>query len=287
MRFVLIILSLCLYNTSFSQSADTAFVVHKETKFYHLKYETNSNIMIFLHGGVNNPIFNDSAKTNITLNLLLEGNSTFIPTALENGFDIIVPITNQRMNWLENPQYCQKTITSYLDSINSPYNSRYISGFSDGGTGSYKIFYDTPDYYNGLIVFNGYPQHKNFNQTVKYAEVKNKKIAFFSTFDDNTIPYEFLLTEYCKQKKINPNTFLYIKEGAHSFSAYTKADATICFQILASDIDNTKTESIHGFISNDEVMAFYPYRKKIWRKYGYGKAYYHENQQQKKRYKSK
>lgn len=279
MKTTLFFLLLFFTTLSFSQSSDTSYINFEGHQFYHIRNKTNSKVLIFLHGGVSNPKF--SAATKVDLKFIFEDNDTYINTAQKMGFDLLIPITNDSLNWLTNHQFCFEVISRYLENSNS-YNSRVITGFSDGGTGSFKLFYDNPKYFDGLVVFNGYPQHQNFYLTVDYEKVKDKKIIFFSTFKDKVIPYEFLMTEYYKQKSSNPNTYLYIKKGSHSFSAYTQKEIDLCFEVLNSKTTNIKTAPIHAFIKEDQVIEFYCFRKKIYSKFGYGKEDYLLNKKQRK-----
>jgi len=184
------------------------------------------------------------------------------------------------LNWLDEPQKVFSFLKDYIKSTSKNYNEIFISGFSDGGTGSYKIFYGNPDYFNGLIVFNGYPQHSNYNKKVVYSTIANKKILFFSTYKDNTIPYEFLLTEYCKQKQVNANTYFYLAKGKHNFHSYNEKDIEEVFKILTGKINNKETIPIQGYLSNDQVITLYPFRKKIVKKYHFGKDIYEANRLQ-------
>lgn len=215
MKNIFLILSILIVNTSFSQTIDTTLIKFSGNELFHIKSDTNSKVLIFLHGGVKNPLFDDTSRM-FELYFLLEGNNYLIPLVLNNGYDLIIPVTNDSMNWLTNHKYCYETLINYILSSKT-YDNKFISGFSDGGTGSFKIFYDYPSSFDGLVVFNGYPQHENFYQKVNYERISSKRIAFFSTYKDKRIPYEFLLTEYCKQKKTNANTFFYVKNGGHSF----------------------------------------------------------------------
>lgn len=265
---------------SFSQKSDTTLVSNKGNNYYHITRNGNSKILIFLHGGVKNPIFDDFEKIH-DLNFLLEDNKLFVRTAVKNGFDVLVPITNDSLNWLSNHEYCFKSITTYLDAANN-YEDKFISGFSDGGTGSYKIFYDNIEQFGGLIIFNGYPQHNNFNRTVDYIQIQDKRIALFSTFDDKVIPYEFLLTEYRKQKETNCDTYLYVRDGGHTFAEYEQKDFNVCFGIITGKVNNTKHDITHGYIENDNLIEFYKFRKSISKKFGYGEEYLKENKEQEK-----
>lgn len=269
-----------LAQAQFPEAKPTEFDGHY---FYYIKGENNTKALVFLHGGMSNPAFNNHPSTQ-KLEFLLEGNSHLIDSAMQNGFDLLIPIKDDELNWVDNHEYCFQYLSGYFESNQPQYTSLYISGFSDGGTGSYRMFYKHPDRFEGLMVFNGYPQKSNYNKDVDYTKVKDKKVLFFSTQDDALIYYEFLLTEYCKQKKVNPNTYFYVAEGDHSFGAYGATDIHEVFDILDSKNDNSKTEAIHGFIRNDEVVHFYQFRKKVYRKYTYGKAYLEENAKQRKVY---
>jgi len=257
----------------------TLKVTYRNNNYFNISDSSNKKLLIYLHGGITNPYFKKSED--ISLEYLLEGNVEFINKVTENRFDIIAPITNDSLNWLDNTEFCFKEFQNYINSLNKNYEEIWISGFSDGGTGSFKIFYNNPQYFNGLIVFNGYPYHKNFAKRVDYSEVTNKKVVFFSTKKDKQIPYEFLLAEYSKQKKFNPNTFFYLTDGEHSFNTYKAKDFELLFRILL-EVNNTETKSLHGLIISDELIEFYNFRKSIVRKYGFGKEYYIENKKQKK-----
>lgn len=254
--------------------------------FFNLSASTYNKLIIFLHGGVSNPYFKQHVG-NISANYLVENNKQFIDMASQHHFDLIMPIVNDSLNWLTQPQKAFIIIDKYLQSIGKKYDEIYISGFSDGGTGSYKIFYMHPDYFKGLIVFNGYPQHAIFYKKVDYTAVKHKTIIFLSSKEDKTIPYEFLLTEYHTQKLINANTYFYLAEGGHRFSNFHHEYLVNVFMILNHQVNNTMVEPHHGFVKNDVMITHYPFRKKIVRKYNFGRVTYEENQRQLKMLKSK
>ncbi len=259
---------------------NTNSIEFKNNHFYLLNKIGNEKLIIFLHGGVRNPYFKEN-NSNITLDYLFENNRMFTTIAHENKFDILIPITNDSLNWVDNYEYCFFIFKKYIETLTKKYNEIYISGFSDGGTGSFKIFYSHPNDFNGLIVFNGYPNHKNFNTKINHSEITNKKILFCSTKNDHRIPYEFLLSEYYHQKKYNPNTFIKITKGKHTFRSYDKENLRLIFEIIV-DAENKKTEQLQGLIINDKLVEFYTFRKKIIRKYNFGKEIYNENKRQKK-----
>lgn len=249
-------------------------------QFYQMKTGGNHKLLIFLHGGLTNPAFG-SGKELPEIEFLLEGNADFLRMSREQGFDVLLPVSDARMNWLDSYEYCFRTLKALVDSTGS-YQQYFISGFSDGGTGAYRIFYTYPDYFNGLIVFNGYPQLNNFYQKVDYRVGRFRKILFCSTVSDNTIPYEFLLTEYAKQKLLNPDTYLYVTDGKHSFKAYRAGSLNEVFSMLGTRPDNLKSMPVHGYIRKDSLIAFYEFRQKVYKKFGYDPVFLEENKVQKK-----
>jgi predicted peptidase len=272
-------LLLLIAQTALSEVVPVSF---RGNHFYYIRNEGNKKLLIFLHGGVNNPSFNTD-QVIPKLNYLLEGNIDLVPLANENGFDLLIPIKNDSLNWVDNYEYCFQQLKTYSDSTRF-YNQIFLSGFSDGGTGSYRIFYSHWDAFDGLIVFNGYPQLNNFYKKVDCSSIKNKKILFLSTKKDNVIPYEFLMTEYAKQKKFNPDTYFFLADGEHNFGDYKRADLKQVFDMIKTVPDNTKTEVIHGYIRKDSLIHFYEFREKINRKYGYEPEFLKENQKQQKRF---
>jgi len=214
---------------------------------------------------------------------LLEDNSEFLQKAAANQYDMLIPVTSGSLDWLNNPNYCFQEFKDLIDSVGI-YPDRVISGFSDGGTGSFKIFYLHPAYFTSLVVFNGFPYHKNFALKADYQQVINQKVIFFGTKNDPIIPYEFMLTTYCKQKEVNPNTYFYLSEGIHRFSDYHQKEMTLLFTLLDEESNNKETVPIQGFVKNDQLLEFYKFRKFVVRKYGFGEEYLKENRIQAKKY---
>ena len=262
-------------------AADTAMVSVNGNHFFYLTQPENTSVIFFLHGGVSNSYFENN-KENSELGFILEGNTKFIEESMKNGFDLIIPITNDSLNWISKPDYCFNVFKTHLEQKQQKYDAVYISGFSDGGTGSFKIFYSHPNAFDGLIVFNGYPYLNNFASSVDYFNVVSKKIIFVGTKDDHITPYEFMLMTYCKQKITNPSTYLYVVDGKHSFSFYSDQDFIEVFGILNAKIDNLKTEPLHGYVRHDELIYFYKFKKSIVKKYSIGQEYYNQNKSQQK-----
>tara|TARA_B110000261_G_scaffold153630_1_gene184424 strand:- start:784 stop:1644 length:861 start_codon:yes stop_codon:yes gene_type:complete len=280
MKNIILGLFCCIALNGFAQTIDTNVVDFEGNRFFHLSHDSNRKLLIFLHGGVSNPYFKQ-AKEKIELRFLVENNKDLVTHALIDGYDLLVPVSNSNLDWISNPEFCFKAFDKYLSQSPKKYKEIVLSGFSDGGTGSFKIFYQHPGYFSGLIVFNGYPYYKNFADSVDYSAVTNKKVLFIGTKFDKTTPYEFMLTEYCKQKAFNPDTYIYVTNGGHEFHDYDGAEIKIIFSMLDTKPDNTETIVVHGYIRNDSLVKFYEFRKEIVRKYGFGDGFYKVNKVQK------
>ena len=145
-----------------------------------------------------------------------------------------------------------------------------MSGFSDGATGAFKYFYRFPDKFKGLLLFNGYPQHNNFNKLVDYSRFSNYKIVFVSQKDDKIIPYEFEMTEFRRQKMTNANTYFLLVDGKHKFIQYNKKQFDQCITLLENNQSPELAEHdstwifppVDGLMVNNEVLELYPFRKK-------------------------
>lgn len=286
MKIFNVVLFFCFTATCFAQTDFDAELTSLDSNYYFEKSApVNTALLIFLHGGVSNPYFKQP-PSEVELAYLLENNVAFYQQVENNGYDLIAPITNSDLNWLESPEKTFLFLKRVIESKGKQYDKIIISGHSDGATASYKMFYKNLEFFNGLVLINGYPQHSNFYLSTKYESVTDKDIVFYGTLNDEVIPYEFLLTEYCKQKKSNPNTYLYLIEGDHNFSNYSNDDFAQLFSILNGQTVNKKTAAnpIHGFVKEDQLVEFYPFRKKIVRKFAYGEHFFHENKKQRKKH---
>jgi len=263
---------------------DTSVITFKQHRFYKISNASDTKLLIFLHGGVSHPNFSNPSSQ-VDMDFLLESNTIFIQSFLNDGYSVLLPIKDDSLNWLENHNYSFSILDTMTKLYFKTYKETYLSGFSDGGTGAYKIFYSHYASYNGLIMFNAYPQHKNFNKSVHYDSVRNKKIIFMSTNNDKVIPYEFALTEYANQKIYNSNTFIYVSIGEHWFKRYDSSDFKIVLDVLSGQNTCNSKLAIHGYIYQDSLKEFYEYRKRIYKKYRYAEGIYKVNMYQSRQYK--
>jgi len=245
------------------------------TLFYHyIKTDSvQKGLIIFLHGSVR--AFKGQNKSEpISIDILTEGNKDLIPTLKARAYDIIIPIAYNDYNWLE-PKG-KLWIDTLSQQYAGHYNSIFISGFSDGGTGAYRYFYQNPQRYNGVLIFNGYPQLNMFSQSVDYRSCNNKHIVFVSQAADKVVPYEFLLTEYRRQKMVNEHTYFILKQGKHQFARYTKSDFEQLIDLLEyqTALRMAEPDSIwiypvlDALMLDNKVTELYTFRSKIGKRYG-------------------
>jgi len=257
--------------------------------YYSLDGQTLSEakkMVVFLHGGLKNPLFKTNDK--ITLDYLIEENEYFLELIKEKEYGLIVPLTDNKLNWVENTEYCYLYLKTLI-SEKAGEKKVLITGFSDGGTGAYRMFYEHPDYFEGAVIFNGYPQRNNYHDSVNYKSVTDKNIVFASTTKDKQIPYEFLMTEYAQQKQFNGSTYFIVNEGKHTFSAYDLKALNTIFDLLNQKpgVDKIMQEPLHGLVYNDSLHYLYKYRPSVVRKYYYGKSFCLRNKIQIKELKKK
>ncbi len=249
--------------------------INKQTLYYYFSPSTmpKNGLLIFLHGAVSQ-YKNSKENKPVNIETLLENNENFITSFNQAGYDLILPISYNEFNWLAGPgmQYIDTLIK--INNIN--HSKIYLTGFSDGGTGAYQIFYSNPDRYEGVIIFNGYPQYNNFYKKVDYQKAVGKKVIFCSQRSDKVIPYEFLITEYRRQKMLNRETYFLLLDGHHKFNEYSKNNFEYCITLLDTITQQTMPSEgkiwiyapLDALQIDSNVISFYPFRKTTVKKYG-------------------
>ncbi|MDI1232966.1 MAG: hypothetical protein PSX81_01655 [bacterium] len=255
--------------------------INKQILYYYFSPSNISKkgLLIFLHGAVSQ-YKNCKENTPVNIETLLENNMDFIASFNNAGFDLILPISYNEFNWLEDQG--KQYIDTLIKINNTDQSKIFLTGFSDGGTGAYQIFYNNPQRYDGLIIFNGYPQYSNFQKTVDYQNIVEKKIIFCSQRSDKVIPYEFLLSEYRRQKMLNKETYFLLTDGHHKFNEYSKNNFKYCITLMDTIIkkSNPSVDKIWIYAPLDalqidsNIISFYPFRKSSVKKYGMNSVEY-------------
>jgi hypothetical protein len=258
--------------------------IDKTTLYYHFckSSKQSDKLLIFLHGSISTFQGQVESKPK-DLNTLLEFNKDFIATFGENGYDIIIPVAYNEYNWLD--MKGDLFIDSLFKAYKQNYSNIYLSGFSDGATGSFKYFHNNPSRFHGLVLFNGYPQHNNYYKGVDHKKIIDHKILFLSQKHDKVVPYEFLLIEYRRQKITNSETYFMLFEGDHDFSTYNRLNFEKCINILETSINIPISNHdsiwifppVDGLIIKNELLETYQFRNSIARKFGMDKSEYKSN----------
>jgi hypothetical protein len=266
------------------KAAEIGFVNLEKTKLYYHYTRTAKpkGLVIFLHSSVK--AYQGMIKSRpIGMDTLLEHNRSFIQSFTASGYDIVMPVCFNEYNWLEpSGAHFVDTLTKMFAT---GYSSIIISGFSDGGTGAYRIFYKNASGYSALLVFNGYPQLGNFYKTVDYKCVSSQKVIFVSQRSDKVVPYEFLLTEYRRQKLVRNASYFMLTEGKHEFRTYTAETFEKCavmLELQTGKYENTPDSTwfypaVDGLVINNEIIELYKFRSSIARKYGMNRSECHES----------
>lgn len=258
---------------AWSQTVKTSHFEDQELP-YHLvksKAEKSRGLLIYMHGGVSQ--FKGEQPQPVEITDLLEGNNEFVPALSAAGYDLLLPIAFNQYNWLE--EGGERWINHLIDEYQSQYPRIYISGFSDGGTGAYRIFYNNVNNLDGVLIFNGYPQLGNFHKKVDHKKVMGKKVLYCGTSGDKVIPYEFMLVEFRRQQMVNRHTYFYLKDGQHRFGDYNTSD----FELMISHLNIPVPETdqldgyvtiyppVDGLIRDQRLLEVYPFRKKKGKQY--------------------
>ncbi|MFA4853457.1 MAG: prolyl oligopeptidase family serine peptidase [Bacteroidales bacterium] len=118
-----------------------------------------------------------------------------------------------------------------------------IAGFSMGGYGAYRIFYEYPKLFKGIVVFSGHPNlatkwigegYPDFLNTKYLKPFKNISVFIYHSKNDLNCPYDLTLQLVEKLKK---------------------AGAKVEFIIT--------TDGGHGIINEDNIPMYYKWLKNI------------------------
>jgi hypothetical protein len=245
--------------------------VVKSKQFHYFEYKgKGKGLIIFLHGSVN--YFLSKSIEDVEPEDLLENNSDFLKVFKD--YDIVLPLVNSNFNWLDSAH--SKNIVKEFIAIN-PTVQAVLAGFSDGGTGAFKLMHASPGTFSSVWMFGAFPQHRWFTRNLDRSQLKGTEMHFIGSYTDKTCPYEFSLLEYLKQKQHNEYTYFHLVSGSHRFSTY---DSSLFFKLewhlqykVQTSFESQKNTFIRllpfpGECKNDTVLRLYYFRKRILRKYG-------------------
>lgn len=142
------------------------------------------------------------------------------------------------------PLEARRDIKELTEKIKKIYrikdNNVYLSGFSMGGYGVYRIYDDIPHLFNGLMVLSGHPglgSHfggPDYCDDEKINRFKDIPIIIFHGTEDRNCSYEEAKEFFSKIKKVNQICQINITEG-RGHSGLTED----WYKILVKWFDNT------------------------------------------------
>ncbi|MBI4647462.1 MAG: prolyl oligopeptidase family serine peptidase [Bacteroidia bacterium] len=158
----------------------------------------------------------------------------------ENNFIEIAPFGRGTSNCftIDNAQVdVKEAINDVINNYPIDTTKIIIAGFSMGGYGAYRIFYEYPKLFKGIAVFSGHP-----NLASKYIGKGNP---------------DFLNTKYLKPLKQIPVFIYHSKNDLNCPYDLTKQLVDKLIKVGAKVKFVTTSEGGHGIIDKDNISAYY------------------------------
>lgn len=194
-----------------------AYFSKEDNKFYpysiyipeNYSHEKKFPLLVYLHG---------SGDDDRVLS-----KTSFIP----EGFIILAPNGRGTSNCYEGylPQKdIEESIIDVINNYNIDTTKIILSGFSMGGYGVYRTYYENPKRYKALAILSGHPNLArswgyfdgiNFLEEINLVKFKNVPIYIFHGKNDINCPFELTEELFNKLKKNGCNVVFEIEETGH------------------------------------------------------------------------
>ncbi|CAA7196221.1 alpha/beta hydrolase-fold protein [Chryseobacterium potabilaquae] len=173
------------YSISFpiNDSTKTAFLVHLPKNYNPQK---KYPLLFFLHGAVRNNDLVDFQPVGLNLG---EWNRYYTKYAEQNDVILVFPKGSRQYNWMTSDDgffMIPEMVKLIKKGINVDENKVFISGHSNGATGSFSYLMKQPTQFAGFYGFNTYP--KVFTGGTFIENIKNRSFINFSTDEDYYYP---------------------------------------------------------------------------------------------------
>lgn len=214
----------------------------KSSYFVHLPKNYNPQkkypMLIFLHGAVFYTKFD-----NFTTDDNLKGwNRFYSKYADQHDAILVFPLADKKYNWItENGFYMVPEIISQIKStINVDDNKVFLTGHSNGATGSFSYLVKQPTYFAGFYGFNTQPIVRTGGTFIQNA--LNRSYINFSTDLDYYFPPQANddLTDLMKSLDIDYKDYRY-NGFPHWFPEFDKSEPA--YKILFDDLISRKRNS--------------------------------------------
>lgn len=215
-----------------------------EVKTYHLQCtdgkerpyvvyapKTNSDqakpLIVFLHGAIANPEINAAPEKYVLRSPMV---------ALADAADayLLFPFGQKGATWFDSVG--TEMVMSEIEAVKKQYaineNKIFLSGFSDGGSGTYYIAMTNPEPFAGFIPLNGNMKVADMlGEEELFIENTNQKPFFIiNTTADMLYPLEQITPAVELLKSSNPNVVFHTPEGNHTMEYMDKErEALVAF----------------------------------------------------------
>ena len=166
-----------------NDTARTAFFVHLPPNYNPAK---RYPLLFFLHGAVRNNLLIDYLPAAW---VLYDWNRYYTKYAELNDVILVFPQGSKEFNWMTSDKgffMVPKILTLIKKAINVDDNKVFISGHSNGATGSFSYLMKQPTPFAGFYGFNTQP--KVFTGGTFVENIKNRSFINFSTDKDYYYP---------------------------------------------------------------------------------------------------
>ena len=173
------------YSLSFviNDTARTAFLVHLPPNYNPAK---RYPLLFFLHGAVRNNRLTDYLPASW---VLYDWNRYYTKYAELNDVILVFPQGSKEFNWMTSDDgffMVPKILTLVKQALNIDDNKVFVSGHSNGATGSFSYLMKQPTPFAGFYGFNTQP--KVFTGGTFVENIKNRSFINFSTDQDYYYP---------------------------------------------------------------------------------------------------
>lgn len=166
-----------------NDTARTAFLVHLPPNYNPAK---RYPLLFFLHGAVRNNLLTDYLPASW---VLYDWNRYYTKYAELNDVILVFPKGSKEFNWMTPDDgffMVPKILTLVKKALNIDENKVFVSGHSNGATGSFSYLMKQPTPFAGFYGFNTQP--KVFTGGTFVENIKNRSFINFSTDQDYYYP---------------------------------------------------------------------------------------------------
>lgn len=236
------------YKAKKSQDYSISFKINDSTKtsfFIHLPKNYNPekkySLLFFLHGAVRSNALVDYQLADWNLG---GWNRFYTKYAAQNDVILVFPKGSKHYNWMTPDDgffMIPEMLKLIKKAINIDDNKVFISGHSNGATGSFSYLMKQPTQFAGFYGFNTYP--KVFTGGTFAENMKNRSFINFSTDQDYYYPPNAndYFTKLMNEIKADYKDYRY-NGFPHWFPQFDESEPA--YQILFNDLKNRKRKPV-------------------------------------------